>query len=334
MQRAPSFIAVSIATLCAGVLLAPPASAQSNAVRIDAAPGGFASPLLHPYQARTVPPVNLGNSSRLDSLIRAGNLYLTAEDAVALALENNIDIEIQRYSPLLAREVLRRAQAGGLLRSVGLGIAPGPQSVSLAGVTINATGAPLTNAGGTGVSTGGGIVTQLGPSVPLTDPVVSFTANLQHATSPQSNTVLTGTTELIQDLRSYQAQYSQNFVFGLTSQLTYTSQHTSVNSASFSLNPYTSGSLDLQVTQNLLNGFGAAVNGRNIRVQKNNLKVSNLQFQQQVITTVSSVLNLYWDLVSFDRGCALRASTRNEDGPAAFSTTTKSRLAGLVAALK
>ena len=53
------------------------------------------------------------------------------------------------------------------------------------------------------------------------------------------------------------------------------------------------------MTQNLLQGFGSSVNGRNIRVQKNNLKVMDLQFKQQLITTVSAVLNLYWDLVSF-----------------------------------
>jgi outer membrane protein TolC len=124
--------------------------------------------------------------------------------------------------------------------------------------------------------------------------------NFQHATIPQSNTFLTGTTALIQDTRSFQAQYSQNWDFGLNTQLTYSSQHIHVNSQFFSLNPYTSGSLDLQVTQNLLQGFGSAVNGRNIRVQRNNLKVTDLQFKQQVITTVSAALNLYWDLVSFD----------------------------------
>src|SRR6202030_2867523 len=124
-------------------------------------------------------------------------------------------------------------------------------------------------------------------------------ANFQHATIPQSNTILTGTTALIQDTRSYQYQYAQNWDFGLTTQVTYSSTHVHVNSQFFSLDPYTSGSMDLQVTQNLLQGFGSAVNGRNIRVQKNNLKVTDLQFKQQVITTVSAVLNLYWDLVSF-----------------------------------
>jgi outer membrane protein TolC len=111
---------------------------------------------------------------------------------------------------------------------------------------------------------------------------------------------LTGTTALITNVRAYQAQYSQNWDFGLNAQLTYSSQHIKVNSQFFNLNPYTSGALDLQVTQNLLQGFGSAVNGRNIRVQKNNLKVTDLQFKQQVIVTVSAALNLYWDLAAFD----------------------------------
>jgi outer membrane protein len=124
-------------------------------------------------------------------------------------------------------------------------------------------------------------------------------SNFQPITSPQSNTILTGTTALIQNTRTYQASYSQNFMFGMNAQVTYSSAHTAVNSQFFTINPFKTASLDLQVTQNLLQGFGVAVNGRNARVQKNNLKVTDLQFKQQVITTVSAILNLYWDLVSF-----------------------------------
>jgi outer membrane protein TolC len=292
--------------LIVSVWLAEPANAQ-NAIRIDA-PAGRLGWLTHPYQPRTVPPVNLSNSSRLDSLVRAGNLYLSAQDVVALAIENNLDVEVQRYGPLLAKEVLKRAEAGGALRSVGQGIAQGPTSVSLQGVSLNSGGAGVNATAGSGVSSGGGIVTQLGPALISFDPTISAFANFQHATSPQSNTVLTGTTAFVQDTRTYQAQYQQNWPVGLSVQVTYASQYAKVNSQYFSLNPYTSGDLDLQVTQNLLQGFGSAVNGRNIRVQKNNVKVTDLQFKQQVITTVSAVLNLYWDLVSFDQD--LRARQR------------------------
>ena len=289
-------IRVSVLLLFIPLLLASSGRAQTE-VRIEPAKGGLGW-LTHPYQPRSVPPVNLTNSSRLESLVRGGNLYLAAQDVVALAIENNIDVEVQRYGPLLAREVLRRAQAGGALRSVGVGVAAGPQSVSLQGVSVNAGGAAVTTAGA-GVSSGGGIVTQLGPAIPGLDPTVSAFANFQHLSIPQSNTILTGTTGLIQDIRTYQAQYLQSWAFGLSAQFTYSSQYTKVNSQFFSLNPYTSGFLDLQITQNLLQGFGSAVNGRNIRVQKNNLKVTDLQFRSQLITTISAVLNLYWDLVSY-----------------------------------
>jgi outer membrane protein TolC len=277
--------------LCAG------AAAQQE-ISIHPPTGGW-SFVTGPYRTGSVPGIRLQNSSRLASLIRAGNLYLSARDVVALAIENNIDVEIQRYGPLLAQQVLRRAQAGGALRSVGLGVATGPQSVSLQGVSVNTSGGVGISAG-TGVSSGGGIVTQLGPPIPSLDPTLFALADFAHTTSPQSNLVLTGTTALVDTTRFYEAQYVQNFDFGLTAQLTYSSTRVSINSQLYNLNPYTSGALDLVVTQNLLQNFGRAVIGRNIRVQKNNVTVSALQFKQQLIATVSAALNLYWDLVSFD----------------------------------
>ena len=299
MRQFQSLLSLFLTTL----LLVGPCTGES-AVKIDPAQGSW---LTRPYRQRYVPPVNLTNSPRLESLVRAGNLYLSAADVVALAIENNIDVEVQRYGPLLAQEVLKRAQSGGALRGVGVTVAPGPQSVSLQGVTVSGSTGGVT-ASGAGVSSGGGIVTQLGPQIPQLDPTISGFASFQHSTTPQSNTFLTGTTSLTQDVRAYQAQYSQNWLFGLNAQLTYSSQHIKVNSLSFNLNPFTSGNLDLQLTQNLLQGFGSAVNGRNIRVQKNNLRVTDLQFKQQVIATVAAVLNLYWDLVSFHQDVRARQS--------------------------
>ncbi len=295
--------------------------------------------------------------------MRAGNLYLSAQDVIALAIENSIDIEVQRYGPLLAKEVLRRAEAGGALRGVGLGVSPGPQSVptqigslSLSGSSSSSGGSSSGGGGlgvgggassssgggglgssgggagsggsssggassssgggggggggiggasggssssGGGVGSSGGIVTQLGPTVPSFDPVFSFSALYSHTTTPLSNTFLVGTTALTQELRSYQGQYTQNWDFGLSAQVSYLSGYNKVNSLDYDVNPFTIGSLGLQLTQNLLQGFGPAVNDRNIKIQKNNMKVTDLQFKMQVIVTVASALNLYWDLVSF-----------------------------------
>jgi outer membrane protein len=286
-----------LSALCALILFADLLPAQ-NAVRVDNPNGGVFSWVTHPYRARTVPPINLANTNRLESLIRGGNLYLSADDVIALALENNLDIEIQRYGPLLNKEVTLRAQSGGILRSVGIGVAQGPQSVSLTGVSLNASGGATTSAAA-GVSSSGQVITNLGPALINLDPQTFFYANWQHVTSPQSNTVLTGTTALVAEFRTYEAQYSQNFVWGMGAQLTYLSQYNKYNSFAYALDPFNSGYLDFQINQNLLQGFGASVNGRNILVSKNNEKIADLTFKQQVITTVSSVLNLYWDLVSF-----------------------------------
>ena len=144
--------------------------------------------LTHPYQASSVPTIRLTNSPRLNDLIRAGNLYLTAQDVVALAIENNIDVEVQRYGPLLAQQVLRRAQGGGALRSVGLGVAAGPESVSLQGVSVNNSGS-VALSGGNGVSSGGGIVTQLGPSIPSLDPSL-FACASTSSTLPRLKAIL------------------------------------------------------------------------------------------------------------------------------------------------
>ena len=182
---------------------------------------------------------------------------------------------------------------------MGLGVASGPQSVSLTGVSLNTSGGVGLSAGN-GVGSGGGIVTQLGPLIPSLDPTIFGLANFGHTTSPQSNVVLTATPVLVDTTRTYEAQYVQNFDFGMTTQLTYTSTRIGLNSPLYNVNPFTSGDLDLVVTQNLLQGFGRSVNDRNIRVQRNNVKVSALQFKLQLVATVSAALNLYWDLVSFD----------------------------------
>jgi outer membrane protein len=276
--------------LCSFLMLTGVLGAQ-NALRVEPSKGVFRW-----YRQRNVAPINLTNSARLNSLIHSGNLYLSAEDVIALTLENNLDIEIQRYTPILTREVTLRTQGGGAIRSVGVGLSAGPTSVSLTGVSVNASG------GGTSTSgvSSSGILTQLGPVIPNLDPQVSVVTQFAHNTSPQSNTFLTGTTSLISDSRYFQGLISKYNDFGTYFQFSVTDTHLKFNSPFYTLNPFSQGNADFQITQNLLNGFGRPVLGRNIRVSKNNEKVSNLQFKQQVITTVSAVLNLYWDLVSFN----------------------------------
>lgn len=145
--------------------------AQEITIQTPSPPRGL-GPILRPLnvERRVVSPARLTNTPRLESLIRGGNLYLSVPDVIALVLENNVDIAIQRYGPYLAREVLRRAQGGGFLRDIGQPVSPGPTSVSLEGVNVNSVGLPE---GGSGIGSGGGIVIQLGTPPPNLIPFCS-----------------------------------------------------------------------------------------------------------------------------------------------------------------
>jgi len=278
--------------------------AQSEATIESPPPKNFIRRALVPFhlEKRVVPPVKLANSPRLESLVRGGNLYLSVQDVIALVLENNLDIAVQRYSPLLAREVLRRAEAGGFLRPVDTPVVAGPSSVSTTGISTNGNGL----AGGSGITGGAGIVSQIGPVPPNLDPNLFLSFQAGHLTQPQTITTLTQTTSLTQSYRSFFAQYSQQFVTGTSAAFSFSNNRVFLNSPSPLLNPALSGFFDITINQPLLQGFNRSVNNRNIRVARNNMKVSNLQVKLQVATTVSAALNLYWDLVSFNEAVRIK----------------------------
>ena len=280
-------------------------AAEIAEVSVKDPPGKrYVEPILRPFhvERRIVGPAQLTNSPRLEQLVRGGSLYLSVRDVIALALENNLDIAIQRYGPYLQREVLRRAEGGAPLRNVGVPIFSGPQSVSLAGVNVNAVGLSDTGA----VTSGAGVVTSIGTAPPNLDPVLIAQTQFSHVTTPLSVTALSRVSSLISNGQTFVLGYAQSFPTGTSAQLTFVSSHSSVNSPANVLSPYTQGDLELYVSQNLLQGWGLAVNNRYIRVAKNNMKVTDLQFKQQVVTTVSAILNLYWDLVSFNQDLRIK----------------------------
>ena len=293
-------------SMAVSIILVLSTFAQASEITIEQPkPAPVVGPLLRPFhwERRVVPAATFTNTPRLESLLRGGNLYLSVQDVIALVLENNIDIAIQRYGPVLAREVLRRTSGGGLLRSVGTPIYPGPVSVSTLGVSVSAVGLAES---GSGVSSGGGIVVGYGTPPPNLDPFLFAFGNFQHNTTPLSNIILSGVPSLLNNSRNFQFGYGQTFATGTSTQLVYGSFRSSLNSPVPILNPYTQGFLDLFITQELLQGFGRTVNNRNIRVAKNNMKVTDLQVRRQVITTVSAALNLYWDLVSFNEDLRIK----------------------------
>lgn len=258
------------------------------------------------YEPREIVPIRLANSNRLEALLRAGKLYLSLRDAVALALENNLDIELQRYGPEIARASLMRAQAGGLLRGVPPTVQAGPASAQ-AQATGSQTGgfggggvAQRTGAGGGGGDTGGTVITATGTALQNLDPVFVSSVNFGHQTRPQANTVTTGLTSTVFDFAQHSYSLSKSWISGTSTSFGWNNTNLTGNNPLSDINPSKTANFQLQVSQRLLQGFGVAVNNRNIRIQKNNMKVTDLQFRAQLITTIAAITNLYWDLVSFN----------------------------------
>ncbi len=293
-----------LAVLLSWACVAVPLLAQAgDHVRVDKPQANI---LIRPYQATDVPEPKLANSSRLAQLVRGGKLYLTVQDAVALALENNIDLEVARYNPLVSLWAVQRAEAGGAARGVNTQSATSFSSAAGQGIqgsastvgTGNLTGA---NAGSAAPS-GSATVTQVGPVTQVLDPVFTGSAFFGHLTTPQASrfAALSGTTSLVQDKRIYNASLQQGLLSGGTATVSYNSSYLNENAFSDILNPSTLPSLSVSLNHNFLQGFGTAVNSRTIVVARNNLQVTDDNFKSQVINTVSDVLALYWNLVRYD----------------------------------
>ncbi|HYO79977.1 MAG TPA: TolC family protein [Bryobacteraceae bacterium] len=286
---------------------------QSRVNRITGLPEAeeWHSRFTRSYRVAPVSPINLNNSTRLEALLRAGRIYLSLQDAIALALENNLDIELARYGPRIAQADLLRAQAGGVVRGVPTGISQGPGSAGGAnlagtGVATSGSGTAGGGGGGGGASTGGATVLFSGTQTPVLDEQFFVTYNYAHRTSPQANSFLTGIPALVFNNGSVSAGVQRAFLTGTQVQLAYVQNTQESNNVRAEINPFTSGNLNLQVTQPLLRGFGIAVNNRFIRIARNDLKVADLTFRQQVIATVAAVVNLYSDLVSFTEDVKVR----------------------------
>ncbi|HUA21486.1 MAG TPA: TolC family protein [Bryobacteraceae bacterium] len=256
--------------------------------------------LVRPYMAVTIAPVRLGNSARLQQLIRAGMLYLTAQDAIALVLENNIDLEVSRYNPFISQWNLERAQAGGALPGVPSGasqagsVASGQGvlgSQSAAGVT--APGASLSRSATTNAT-----ISQIGPVTPNLDPIFQETTSFAHTSAPQVDSVQSQVLDLIQGTHVYTGSYQQGLISGGVISVNYSEHYLNENSPTDVLNPTVAPSLGAIVQYNFLRGFGTAANARTITVSRMNLNITDLNFKNQVIGLVSQVLNLYWGLAA------------------------------------
>jgi outer membrane protein len=258
------------------------------------------APILYrPYLPVTVPPIRLGDSDRMKILIRGGKLYLTVHDAIALALENNIDIENARYNPTLQAWNLERSQAGGALPGVPSGSSQASSVQSGQGVlgAQQAAGVSLPGARGGSGGTTNATVTQVGPVTPTFDPSIQESTAFSHRSNPEPNTLLSQTSNLVQGIRTYSGTYSQGFATGGSLTINYGDHYVNENAPLDVLNPSVAPALSFSIQQNLLQGLGIKLNQRNITVARMNLADSDLNFKTQVSGVVVNVLNTYYSLV-------------------------------------
>ena len=277
------------------------ASAQLMSQSLTIDPVRPSAPIFwRPYLAADVPPARLSNSPRLQDLIRAGTLYLTVQDAIALVLENNIDIEVARYSPISAAWQLERAQAGGALPGVPNGAATAGTVASGQGVAGSEQAAGVVSTGGATPTnkTSNATISQVGPVAQTFDPAVTGSAIFSHTSTPQYNNTLSLTNILISNTRVYNASVQDGFIYGGSGTISYTEHYLNENAPSDVLNPTVAPSLSVSFQQNLLRGFGKAVNARTITARKIGVTQSELNFKAQVINSVVQALNLYYNLAA------------------------------------
>jgi outer membrane protein TolC len=262
--------------------------------------GYFPNPLA-PYTAREIASPDLTNSPKIDQLMRGGKIYLSMDDAVALALENNLDIAIQRYNLGIAdTDVLRAKSGANQFLGVNSGLVqntPGGGVGGLSGAVGSGPGGTSAGGGGIGAGSLGLTSTEgLGPTITSFDPIVSGTLQFDRAHSIATN-IFGGAPIVGQGSTTSNFSYQQGFQSGTNMLVGFNNSRVGSNSSFNTYSPSLNSSFQFRLTQHLLQGFGFNANNRLIRITKNNREITDVAFRLQIITTVDQIENLYWNLV-------------------------------------
>ncbi len=294
------------------------------------APAGYPAEMFNwltqPYVEHPVAPVDLSNSPLIRQLLRSGNIYLSLSDAIMLAIQNNLDIQLERYTIPTADTELLRAKGGGLLRGltyevyevpVGVGGPASPLVTAAASPGVGAAGSVPTNPSELGalseqldnLSMLQTVPLSSGPAIPQFDPTLTGQLNWTHTSTPDTDPLAYGSNALTGNTTNANAAYNQGFGPGTELSAGFDNSRYTTNSLQSAFSPYTTSSLGFTVTQPLLRGFGLAVNRRFIRISKNEQKIAGLLVQQQLIATVYGVVRLYTDLVALYEDVKVKEET-------------------------
>jgi outer membrane protein len=254
-----------------------------------------------PYTPRHLAAPNLANTARIDGLMHDGKLYLSLNDAIALALENNLDIAISRYNLNIADTDVLRAKAGASILGVNAGVVQNTPGGGVGGIGATAgisTGGTSLGAGGIGAGTNGLVSSTLGlgPLITSFDPIITGTLQEDHF-SQVSSSLFNGVPVLTQNTGTVNFSYSQGFAWGTNLLVGFNNSRVTSNVPFNTYSPVINSSLKVQLTQHLLQGFGLPANARFIHIAKNNRELSDVAFRLQIIDSVDQIENIYWDLV-------------------------------------
>lgn len=252
---------------------------------------------LFPYMPSTAPELDLRNSPRLENLIRDGKIYISLHDAIAVAIENNLDLAYFRYNFPIAQTDIQRTKAGSPANGVNAVVTQSTQG----GFSQSSGGGGGGSSGSSAAAGNGGIVQSTlgaGTIVPSFDPYLTFRGFVDHNTQEEPNTAQVGTPTFKTNTIEVLSNYSQSFPIGTNVDVSYIGQRVANNSPYFAINPELFSNFQVQISQPFLAGFGLATNERFIRIAKRNAQITDLVFTQQVIATVTQVENIYWDLVN------------------------------------
>jgi outer membrane protein TolC len=256
------------------------------------------------YSSNEVPEPLLANSPLLGQLVRDGKLYLSRKDAIRLALENNLDLAIARYNLPIADMDVLRTKAGGTFRGVNTGVVQGTPGGGVGGFGAGAPGAgaggTTSGAGGAGAGASGLVQSTLGTGTAVAsyDPAITASVGAEHQTSPLANLQIYGVPLLQLNTGQTTFGFAQAFATGTSISVEFNNSSQTNNSPFNNLSPALNSMFRFSFQQQLLAGFGFGPNLRYLRIANNNKKISDIAFKDQVMTTVTQIENIYWDLVN------------------------------------
>jgi outer membrane protein TolC len=256
------------------------------------------------YAPSEVPEPQLSNSPLITELISNGKLHLSLKDAIRLALENNLDLAIARYNLPIANTDILRTKAGGIFRGVNTGVVQGTPGGGVGGFGAGAPGAgaggTTSGAGGAGTGASGLVQSTLGTGTAVAsyDPAITGVIGAEHQTTPLANRQIYGVPLLQLNTGQVTVGYAQAFPTGSSVSFDFNNGRQTTNSPFFNLSPVLNSMYRFSFQQQVLAGFGFGPNLRYLRIAKNNNKISDLAFKDQVIATITQIENIYWDLVN------------------------------------